>query len=168
MNVKPLICGLVDSKVHQPMAIALTARLKPPSVKFHLPNGIEVRYHYWCPFNHESEGISIPHSNLSCIFSVKPNGSKLPGLYTRFPDPICHVCGGTLPCLHTVKSVVSGFVWAILFQTFTNGFYYIHEWLLLHSRMASITFTMSACPESEVNSHGFDSWPVRPIPTWTW
>jgi hypothetical protein len=57
-----------------------------------------LRYHYRCQFN-ESEGISIPHSNLSYCAELPEciAVSKLPGL-----DPV----SGSAIVLHMVKSVV--------------------------------------------------------------
>jgi hypothetical protein len=34
-----------------------------------------LRYHYGCQFNHESEGISIPHSNLSYFLGTTVRGA---------------------------------------------------------------------------------------------
>jgi hypothetical protein len=51
-----------------------------------------LRYHYWCPFNHESEGISIPWSNLSYFLGTTGRGAPRmhynmkDGVNCRFPD----------------------------------------------------------------------------------
>jgi hypothetical protein len=56
-----------------------------------------LRYHYWCPFNHESEGISSPRSNLSyflgttCRGATRMHCNTKDGVncqdWTRFTDP---------------------------------------------------------------------------------
>jgi hypothetical protein len=56
-----------------------------------------LRYHYWCPFNHESDGISSPRSNLSYFLGTSGRGAPRmhcntkDGVncrgWTRFPDP---------------------------------------------------------------------------------
>jgi hypothetical protein len=55
-------------------------------------------YHCWCPFNHESEGISSPRSNLSYLLGTTGRGASRmhcntkDGVnsrdWTRFPDPL--------------------------------------------------------------------------------
>jgi hypothetical protein len=57
-----------------------------------------LRYHYWCPFNHEREGISSPRSNLSYFLGTTDRGAPRmhcntkDGVnirdWTRFPDPL--------------------------------------------------------------------------------
>jgi hypothetical protein len=54
-----------------------------------------LRYHYRCQFNHETIGISIPHSNLSYILGTTVRGAPKNALqwvncrdWNRFPDPL--------------------------------------------------------------------------------